>query len=187
MYSLPTKLAPQKASATKHAENKAAPSKANLNTPPPSSQTCKNHKPDLAKPHNEEVIEERKRDADTAPPATVTKKSQEEVRLADVQNDRQRRPSDVTVDQSMALTMDTALLPKLKADTAMQESEVADASGIHLPADTSSDLSLHEGRSCHSSQIDNMSVSSGSPPPQGHVSPPPQGHSSAEVRGRITV
>ena len=187
MYSLPTKLAPQKASATKHAENKAAPSKANLNTPPPSSQTCKNHKPDLAKPHNAEVIEERKQDADTAPPATVTNKSQEEVRLADVQNDSQQRPSDVTADQSMALTMDTALLPKLKADTAMPESEVADASGIPLPADTSSDLSLHGGRSCHSSQIDNMSVSSGSPPPQGHVTPPPQGRSSKKVRGMITV
>ena len=187
MCSLPTKLAPKKASATKNAGNNAAPSKANLNTPPPSSQTCKNHKPDLAKPHNAEVIEERKQDADTAPPATVTNKSQEEVRLADVQNDSQRRPSDVTADQSMALTMDTALLPKLKADTAMQESEVPDASGIPLPADTSSDLSLHGGRSCHSSQIDNMSVSSGSPPPQGHVTPPPQGYGAAEVRGRITV
>ena len=187
MYSLPTKLAPQKASATKHAENKAAPSKANLNTPPPSSQTCKNHKPDLAKPHNAEVIEERKQDADTAPPATVTKKSQEEVRLADVQKDSQRTPSDVTADQSMALTMDTALLPKPKPDTDMQVLEVTDASGIPLPADTSSDLSLHGGRSCHSSQIDNMSVSSGSPPPQGHVSPPPQGRSSKKVRGMITV
>ena len=117
----------------------------------------------------------------------MTNKSQEEVRLADVQNDSQRRPSDVKADQSMALTMDTALLPKLKADTAMQVLEVTDASGIPLPADTSSDLSMHGGRSCHSSQIDNMSVSSGSPPPQGHVTPPPQGRSSAEVRGRITV
>ena len=185
MYSLPTKLAPQKASATKNAGNNAAPSKANLNTPPPSSQTCKNHKPDLAKPHNAEVIEERKQDADTAPPVTVTNKSQDKVRLADVQNDRQQRPSDVTADQSMALAIDTALLPK--ADTAMQVSKVTDASGIPLPTDTSSELSMHGGRSCHSSQIDIMSVSSGSSLPQGHVSPPPQGSSSAEVRGRITV